>query len=66
MLKQKEAKMKLQDFILKLDEAGWVGSSDAQHDGIANLHRELFPVVASLEAEVIELQEEIVDAAYSG
>ena len=58
--------MKLQDFMEKLDLAGWVSCSDSQHVGISKLHRELFPVVASLEAEVVELQKEIVDAACSG
>ena len=53
--------MKLQDFIGKIEEAGWVAVCDARHEGVVKLHRELFPVVASLEAEVIELQEEIAD-----
>ena len=53
--------MKLQDFIEKLEESGWEGVYDSQRERIALLHGELFPVVASLEAEVIELQEEIAD-----
>ncbi len=44
--------MKKQDFIEALKQAGWRAVHDAQHEQIAMLHRELFPVVAELEDEL--------------
>jgi len=47
--------MKLEDFRSALNEAGWDEVGDAQHHGIEDLHKKLFPVVAELEAENFEL-----------
>lgn len=47
--------MKLDDFIKALNDAGWRNFADAQHDGIKELHRKLWPVIADLEYELFEL-----------
>lgn len=47
--------MKLDDFIKALYESGWRNTADAQHEGIKELHRKLWPVIAELEREVFEL-----------
>ncbi len=44
--------MKLEEFIKALYDAGWRSISDAQHDGVKELHRKLWPVIAELEREV--------------
>ena len=50
--------MKLEDFIAALYRAGWDARADGQHTRIAELHKELFPVVASLEAELKDTEKE--------
>ncbi len=44
--------MKLEDFIESLYRAGWDSINDAQYEGVVELHKRLFPVVAELEEEV--------------
>ena len=51
--------MRLNDFVNELHEAGWDATSDAQHHGIEDLHKKLFPVIAELEKENFELYCEI-------
>jgi hypothetical protein len=51
--------MKLDDFKNALAEAGWGAVSDAQHHGIEDLHKKLFPVIAELEKDVFDLECEI-------
>tara|TARA_R110000744_G_scaffold152992_1_gene267283 strand:+ start:437 stop:601 length:165 start_codon:yes stop_codon:yes gene_type:complete len=53
--------MKLEDFKGALVEAGWGAISDAQHYGIEDLHKELFPLIAELEKENFELYCQISD-----
>jgi len=53
--------MRFTNFIIELQRAGWQGSFDAQHKKIEYLHRKLFPVIAELENENIELSEQIIE-----
>ena len=53
--------MRLQDFIDHLIEAGWVARGDAQHTRIAALHKKLFPVIAQLEVELEDANNEILE-----
>ena len=53
--------MRFTNFIIELEKAGWQGTSDAQHKNIEYLHRKLFPVVAELENENVELSEQIIE-----
>ena len=53
--------MKLEDFKKALNDAGWEAVHDAQHHGIHDLHKKLFPIVAELEAENFELYCQIPD-----
>lgn len=53
--------MKFTDFIVALDNAGWRGVSDAQHENIQDLHRKMFPVIAGLENEIVDLSEELTE-----
>lgn len=50
--------MKFNDFIEKLYSAGWADNTDAQHSNIEKLWREMYPVVAELEDELIEIKGE--------
>ena len=54
--------MKFCDFIIALDSAGWRGVLDAQHEKIQALHREMFPIVASLEDDIVDLSEDLKSA----
>ncbi len=47
--------MRAEDFIKELHKAGWDATNDAQHHGIMDLHKKLFPVIAELEKENFEL-----------
>ncbi len=47
--------MRLDDFKDALMAAGWYPTGDAQHYGIEDLHKKLFPLVAELEKENFEL-----------
>jgi hypothetical protein len=47
--------MRLEDLKRALTEAGWGAVGDAQHYGIEDLHKKLFPVIAQLESENFEL-----------
>ena len=47
--------MKLNDFKEELEKAGWSATSDAQHWGIEDMHKKLFPIIAELEKENFEL-----------
>lgn len=47
--------MRLEDFKNALNKAGWNDVADAQHRGIEDLHKELFPIIAELEKENFEL-----------
>lgn len=53
--------MRFTDFIKELDDAGWQGVTDAQHENIKYLHRKLFPVVAKLEDEAVSLSEQLIE-----
>lgn len=53
--------MRLQDFINHLIDAGWSATSDAQWKGIAALHERLFPIIAHLEAELEDANNEILE-----
>lgn len=52
--------MKLDDFITKMYDSGWLATHDAQHSKIEALWRELFPVVAELEDELEQLKLDMV------
>ncbi len=54
--------MRLQEFIDSLFAAGWTSSSDAQWTRIAALHKKLFPVIAQLESELEDANNEILNA----
>jgi hypothetical protein len=47
--------MKLENFKVALNKAGWDAIHDSQHHGIEDLHKILFPIVAELEKENFEL-----------
>ena len=47
--------MKRQDFIDALYSAGWRANNDAQWSGAASLHAKIFPSVAAMEDEIIEV-----------
>ncbi len=47
--------MRLEDFKNAVEAAGWEATHDAQHHGIVDLHKKLFPVIAELENENFEL-----------
>lgn len=49
--------MKLEDFIDALYKAGWQATTDAQHEKIEKMWRNLFPVVAELEDDLHDLKE---------
>lgn len=51
--------MRLQEFIDSLVDAGWNATSDAQWTKITALHKKLFPVIAQLEAELEDANNEI-------
>ena len=51
--------MRKQDFITELQEAGWEGVHDAQHDRIGILWKRMFPLVAELEDEIEDLEKDI-------
>lgn len=53
--------MRFTNFIIELEKAGWQAVSDAQHKNIEYLHRILFPVIAELENENVELAEQIIE-----
>ena len=53
--------MRLQDFIDSLFAAGWTSASDAQWTKIAKLHAEIFPVIAQLEVELEDANNEILE-----
>ena len=53
--------MRFTDFIIELGKAGWQATGDAQHKNIEHLHRKLFPVIAQLENENVELSEQIIE-----
>ena len=53
--------MRFTNFIIELEKAGWQAVSDAQHKNIECLHRMLFPVIAELENENVELAEQIIE-----
>lgn len=56
--------MKFEQFVNKLQAAGWKDTGDAQHDGIYKLWKELFPLHAKIEdlEEYIEIL--LDDTAY--
>tara|TARA_R110001599_G_scaffold173340_2_gene365147 strand:- start:4798 stop:4968 length:171 start_codon:yes stop_codon:yes gene_type:complete len=56
--------MKLDDFINELQKAGWQAVSDAQHENIKYLHRQLFPVIADLEDDLESAEEALKHHGY--
>lgn len=54
--------MRLREFIDSLYDAGWTATSDAQWTRIAELHKKLFPVIAQLESELEDANNEILNA----
>lgn len=54
--------MRLQEFIDSLCDAGWSATSDAQWTRITALHKKLFPVIAQLESELEDANNEILNA----
>jgi hypothetical protein len=44
--------MRKDEFINALYSCGWNSDNDAQHKKVTELHREIFPVVASLEDDL--------------
>lgn len=52
--------MRFNEFVKRLEQAGWRGSCDAQHSGIKKMWEELFPVVAELEKELQDAEQEFL------
>ncbi|MBL4941168.1 MAG: hypothetical protein JKY81_05825 [Colwellia sp.] len=48
--------MRLNEFIEKVQSAGWYDLNDAQHKGIEQLWRELYPYSAELEDEMDDIK----------
>lgn len=52
--------MKFNDFVDALYAAGWKSPNDAQHTYIEEFWRKLFPVVAELEDELHDIEQDAV------
>lgn len=48
--------MRLEKFVGKVESAGWMDLNDAQHKGIEQLWRELYPYSAELEDEMDDIK----------
>lgn len=55
--------MRFDKFLDALHEAGWRSTADAQHTGIYELWKQLFPSVYELEKELVDCQQAMQELA---